>query len=142
MDPATERKLKVLILEDEPTDAELVERTLRKAGLNITVERTATRQGFAEALDKFKPDTILADYKLPDFDGLAAVKLVRKKDPDLPVIAVSGFIGDQAAVELIRAGANDYVLKDRLGAASLRRAACHRRDGRAARAQARGRGAA
>ncbi|WP_316189560.1 HD domain-containing phosphohydrolase [Bradyrhizobium sp. SZCCHNS1054] len=114
MDPAPDRSLKILILEDEPTDAELVERTLRKAGLKIVVERTATGRGFAEALDKFKPDIILADYKLPDFDGLAAVKLVRKKDPELPVIAVSGFIGDQAAVELIRAGANDYVLKDRL----------------------------
>ena len=114
MDMASQTELKILILEDEPTDAELVERTLRKAGLKIIVERTATGEGFAKALDKFKPDIILADYKLPDFDGLAAVRLVRKRDPDLPVIAVSGFIGDQAAVELIRAGANDYVLKDRL----------------------------
>lgn len=108
------RELRVLILEDEPTDAELVEHTLRKAGLEFVAELVATRQGFVEALDRFKPDIVLSDYKLPDFDGLSALALVREKDQNLPVIAVSGVLGDEVAVELIKAGANDYVLKDRL----------------------------
>lgn len=114
MDNALEEELKILMLEDEPTDAELIERELRKAGLKFAAERVITREEFVSALNKRKPDVLLSDYKLPDFDGLSAVKLLRKIDPDLPVIMVSGFIGDQAAVELIRAGANDYVLKDRL----------------------------
>jgi PAS domain S-box-containing protein len=114
MNAASEQEIKVLILEDEPTDAELVERTLRKAGLTFVTEKVATRPAFVEALDRFKPDIVLSDYKLPDFDGLAALMLVRRKDPQLPVIEVTGFIGDEAAVELIKAGANDYVLKDHL----------------------------
>ncbi len=114
MIPAPKKELKILLLEDEPFDAELVERTLRKASLHFIAERVATRQAFVEALDKAKPDIVLSDYKLPDYDGLSAVKLIKEKYPDLPVIAVSGAIGDEEAVQLIRAGADDYVLKDRL----------------------------
>jgi PAS domain S-box-containing protein len=114
MDTAHKQVLRVLILEDEPTDAELIERALRKAGLNFIAQRVVTRPEFVDALDRFKPDLVLSDYKLPEFDGLSAIRLVREKDTQLPVILVSGAIGDEEAVQLIRAGADDYVLKDRL----------------------------
>ena len=110
----SEKILRILILEDVPSDAEMVERALRKAGLAFTARRTDTRKGFVEALESFKPDVVLCDYKLPDFDGLSAIKLVREKSADLPVIAVTGALGDEAAVALIKAGANDFIFKDRL----------------------------
>lgn len=106
--------IRVLILEDVPVDAELAERALRRGGLSIVVQRVDTRAAFAAALDAFQPDVVLADYKLPEFDGLSAVKLVRERSAALPVIAVTGALGDEAAVALIKAGANDFVLKDRM----------------------------
>jgi putative two-component system response regulator len=109
-----EIQLTIVILEDEPTDAELVERALRKGNLKFQTRRAENKGSFIQVLDEIKPDIVLSDYKLPDFDGLAAVKYVREKYPDVPVIMVTGYIGDEAAVELIKAGANDYVLKDRL----------------------------
>jgi putative nucleotidyltransferase with HDIG domain len=109
-----ESHLTIVILEDEPTDAELVERALRKGDLKFRTQRAENKASFIQVLDEVKPDIVLSDYKLPDFNGLAAVKYVREKYPDVPVIVVTGCIGDEAAVELIKAGANDYVLKDRL----------------------------
>lgn len=106
--------VKVLILEDVPTDAELVEWTLRKSGLVVTTKIVATKDLFISALDEFKPDIFLTDFKLPDFDGLSAIKIAHQKYPDLPIIVVTGALGDESAVELIKAGAVDYVLKDRL----------------------------
>lgn len=111
---APENELTIVILEDEPTDAELVERALRKGNLKFTPRRAGNKVEFVQILEEIKPDIVLSDYKLPDFNGLAAVKLVREMHPDVPVIVVTGCIGDEAAVELIKAGANDYVLKDRL----------------------------
>ncbi|MBZ5635377.1 MAG: SpoIIE family protein phosphatase [Acidobacteriia bacterium] len=110
----TQKNLRILHLEDIPADVELVERQLRAAGLPLTVQPVATRDAFERALDEFQPDVVLADYSLPDFDGLSAVRLARQKDPDLPVILVTGALGDEAAVTAIKAGANDFVLKDRL----------------------------
>jgi sigma-B regulation protein RsbU (phosphoserine phosphatase) len=110
----TKKGLRILHLEDTPTDAELVERQLRKAGVRCILRLADTRDGFAQALEEFDPDVILADYSLPDFDGLSAVRMARQKDPDLPIIVVTGVLGDEAAAGIIKAGANDYVLKDRL----------------------------
>ena len=107
-------KLKILHLEDSDTDAELVGRQLRKAGLAFTIERATGRDSFLRTLERFRPDVILMDFALPDFDGLTALRLLRERDADLPVIVVTGVLGDEAAVGLIQAGANDYVLKDRL----------------------------
>jgi response regulator RpfG family c-di-GMP phosphodiesterase len=107
-------ELRILMLEDEPTDAALAERELRRSGLNFTAAKADRRPAFLRALDEFDPDVVLVDYKLPDFDGLSAVKLVRQKSPDLPVILVTGALRDEQALEVIKAGANDYVLKDRL----------------------------
>ena len=108
------QKLRIFILEDVQSDADLMEGALRQAGFAFSARRTDTRKGFIEALDSFKPDVVLCDYELPKFDGLSAIKLVREKSADLPVIAVTGALGDEAAVALIKAGANDYILKDRL----------------------------
>jgi PAS domain S-box-containing protein len=117
MDTKSENELKVLILEDEPTEAELVERTLRQAGLKFIAERVKTQQEFAEALDWFKPQIVLSDYKLPDGDILSVLELARKEDPHLPVVAVAGAGApevEETAIDFLKAGATDYVLKHRL----------------------------
>lgn len=108
------RFIKVLLLEDVPTDAELIERSLKSAGMAFMAKRVDTEDAFVAALDQFKPDIVLADFKLPRYDGLSAVKFVHSNYPDMPVIVVTGVLGDETAVELIKAGASDYVLKDRM----------------------------
>ena len=110
----TNRKLRVLMLEDTSTDAELTERELRKAGIAFTSMRVETRDAFVRAIEEFRPDIILSDYKLPDFNGMAALEIVQRTHPEVPVVMVTGALSDIEAVELIHAGAKDYVLKDRL----------------------------
>ena len=109
-----DKELRILILEDTPTDAELAERELRKAGIDFIAKRVEKRDEFVHALVDFHPDIILSDYKLPDFDGMAALQIVRRDYPEIPVIIVTGALSDVKAVELIHAGAMDYVLKDQL----------------------------
>ena len=104
--------IKILIVGAIP-DVELIEQTLRRAGLSFVAQRAGTQAAFIRALEEFNPDIVLSDCKLPDFDGLAAIEHVRQKSAELPVILVTDVLGDQAAVELIKAGANDYILKDR-----------------------------
>ena len=111
---ATGRKLDILFLEDDECDASLVEFALRSGGLEFTQRRAGGRSAFVRALDERIPDVVLADYNLPDFDGRAALKLVRERAPHTPVIIVTGVMPDGAAVELLRDGAADYILKDRL----------------------------
>ena len=109
-----EAPLRVLMLEDEPDHARIIEHELRKAGLEISARRVETREAFIGALDGFDPHVILVDYKLPSFDGLSAVKIAKERRPDTPAIVVTGSIGEERAAELLREGARDYVLKDRL----------------------------
>ena len=109
-----ETKLRVLILEDNPADAELMERQLKKDGIGFTAQRADTRSGFLQALKPFKPDLILADYKLPKFDALLALELRNKLAPQTPFIIVTGTISEEIAVQCMKRGANDYLLKDRL----------------------------
>ena len=109
-----EKVLRVLMLEDTPTDAELAEYELRQAGIAFISKRVDTREAFIHALENFRPDVILSDYKLPNFDGLDALKIVRRDHPDMPVIMVTGAFSDVDATNLLAAGANDYILKDRL----------------------------
>ena len=111
---AKKRELRVLLLEDAPTDAELMERELRKAGIAFSSMRVETRDAFVRALEEFGPDIVLSDYQLPDFNGLAALEIVQRDHAQVPVIMVTGALSDIDAVELIHAGAKDYVLKDRL----------------------------
>ncbi|WP_434782923.1 putative bifunctional diguanylate cyclase/phosphodiesterase [Ferrovum myxofaciens] len=108
------RELRVLMLEDTATDAELIVRELRRAGIAFTSIRVTTRDAFTRALEEFHPDIILSDYNLPDFNGLVALEIVQRTHPEVPVIMVTGALTDVEAVELIHAGAKDYVLKDRL----------------------------
>jgi diguanylate cyclase (GGDEF)-like protein/PAS domain S-box-containing protein len=106
--------LRVLILEDTPTDAELAERELHKAGMVFVSRRVETREGFLQALDTWHPDIVLADYKLPHFDGLTALELLRARSAELPFVFVSGTMGEEFAIETLHRGACDYVLKGRL----------------------------
>lgn len=107
-------EIRVLMLEDSAPDAELAGRALKKAGITFTAKRVERRDEFVAALDEFEPDIVLSDYKLPGFSGMAALKLAQQLHPEIPVIIVTGALSDIEAVELIKAGAKDYVLKDRL----------------------------
>src|SRR5688572_27435807 len=109
-----DRGLRILILEDAPADAELSQRELRRAGLQFEALRVDTRAAFERALREFGPDLVLSDFSMPTaFDGLTALGLTRERSPDLPFIFVSGTIGEDRAVEAMKRGATDYVLKDR-----------------------------
>jgi two-component system, cell cycle sensor histidine kinase and response regulator CckA len=102
------------MVEDNPLDAELIERELRQAKLDFSARRVQTEEKFREALESSDPDVILGDYNLPGFDGVAALKIAKALFPDTPFIFVSGSIGEERAVQTLQEGATDYVLKDRL----------------------------
>jgi PAS domain S-box-containing protein len=104
----------LILIEDCDCDAELVARELRRGGLQPQIARVEDERGFREALASIHVDAILADYHLPTFDGMSALRIAREVAPDLPFIFVSGSIGEERAVEALRNGATDYVLKDRL----------------------------
>lgn len=108
------RELRILMLEDTSADAELSEYELRKAGIPFTAQRVENLAAFKRALRDFHPDIILSDYNLPDCTGMDALQLVQHDHPEVPVVMVTGALTDIEAVELIHAGAKDYVLKDRL----------------------------
>ena len=105
--------VRILILEDEALGADLAQRLLVRAGLNFSVVVVDTKASFIEQLAAFRPEVILADYRLPGFSGREALKIVQAEDPDIPFIFWSGVLADEAAVELIKQGATDYVMKDR-----------------------------
>ncbi len=105
---------RVLMLEDSPLDAELVGAHLEKGGIRHAADRVSTREEFVEALDRHDYQLILADYNLPSFDGLAALSIARDKVPHVAFILVSGTLGEEAAIEAMRNGASDYVVKQRL----------------------------
>ena len=107
-------KLRILILEDVAADAELMEDELMQAGFNYEARRVAGRSAFIKELKEFSPDLILADYSLPGFDGRAALKIAVDKYADVPFIFVSGALGEELAIELLKKGATDYVLKNKL----------------------------
>jgi len=103
----------LLLLEDNPVDAQLLKRSLSSEWPECKVAHVSTRAEFAAALNESCVDLILSDYFLPGFHGLKALELAREQCPDVPFLFVSGAIGDEIAVESLRAGATDYVLKDR-----------------------------
>ena len=105
--------LRVLMLEDSPADAELMLRELRRAGLEVQWQRVDCEADFVAALAT-APDVILADYSLPQFDGLRALEILKRQQLDIPFIFVSGCIGEDLAVQALGKGAVDYLLKDRL----------------------------
>ena len=103
--------LRILHLEDNPADALLTRDQLAHEGLSAEIRHVRNRAEFLEAINAEKWDLLISDYKLPDFTGLDALKIVRKKLPLLPFILMSGTIGESAAIESLKAGATDYVLK-------------------------------
>ncbi len=112
--PERERRLRVLCLEDEPQDAELSILVLRQAGYVVESELFLERAGFLERATGGDFDLVLADYRLPGWTGLDALRELRARGCDLPVIIVTGTLGDETAVECLKQGASDYVLKQKL----------------------------
>ncbi|HMD49604.1 MAG TPA: histidine kinase dimerization/phosphoacceptor domain -containing protein [Bryobacteraceae bacterium] len=104
--------LRLLHIEDSLSDAALTERALTRAGYQVLSERVENIQGMKAALAKQPWDVIIADYRLPDFDAPAALSLLQESGLDIPFIMVSGAIGEELAVAIMRAGAQDYLLKD------------------------------
>ena len=106
--------VRVLLLEDVAADAALVELELRRAGLDFTLRRVDTPSDFQRALREFHPDVIVSDHNLPQFSGAAALQLAREIAPGTPFILVTGSLDEETAVEYMKSGASDYILKDRL----------------------------
>lgn len=109
-----ENEIRILMLEDTPDDAELNLRELRRNGIPHTARRVETENDFRQEIDSWSPDLILADYSLPSFDGLSALAIAREKRPEIPFIFVTGTMGEEIAIETLKKGATDYVLKQRL----------------------------
>lgn len=116
--------LRILHLEDDPADAELVLDALTRDGIECETAVVSTREGFAEALAGGGFDLVLADFALPSFDGMTALSMVREQGAEIPFIFVSGRLGEEAAIDSLKNGATDYVLKNRLSrlAPAVRRA--------------------
>ena len=108
------KELRVLLVEDSEDDATLLIRALKKGGVQPIVERVETEDEMNKALKKQDWDVVIADYVLPRFSGLDAISVLKKSEQDLPFIIVSGKIGEETAVEAMRAGAHDYIMKGNL----------------------------
>src|SRR6478609_3020106 len=109
-----EKALRILILEDVPMDAELVEYELERAGIPFVSRLADSRESFLQSLEDFHPDVILSDYTLPRFDGMTALSLARAKSPTIPFLIVTGSVNEETAVGCMKAGATDYLLKSNL----------------------------
>ena len=109
-----EKPIRLLLIEDLPSDAELMTRSLSKSGMQIITERVDNEAALTDALAGFAPDIVLSDFNLPGFDGMQALQIVHDTLPLLPFIFVSGTIGEDRAIEALKRGATDYVLKSNL----------------------------
>lgn len=109
-----DKPIKILAVEDNDFDFELVERRLKSFTFPFTIKRAFTEEDFRASLSQFAPDLILSDFSIPAFSGLEALKIARQSHPDVPFIFVSGTIGEELAVETLKQGAIDYVLKENL----------------------------
>ena len=117
-----ENKLNILILEDLISDAELAKREVKKVINNVSVTVVDTEVDYVRALKIFKPDLVISDYKMPNFDGMTALKILKEKSDTIPFIILTGSMNEEIAVECMKAGADDYVIKEhikRLGQAVL-----------------------
>ena len=107
--------LRLLLLEDNPVDADLITATMMEGGIPCQSHRVDTRQDFVAALKEGQIDLILADYSIPGFDGFTALTLARQHRPEIPFMFVSATIGEDLAIDAMHQGATDYILKQRLG---------------------------
>src|SRR3954465_7004615 len=131
--PATRVPLRILLVEDCDADAELMRRELLAHGYDVNLTRVQTADAMREALARERWQAVISDYSLPGFSGPAALAILKETKLDLPFIMVSGTVGEQTAVQSLKAGAGDFLLKDnltRLGPALEReiREAARRRD--------------
>ncbi|GEM_PF-3033685 len=108
------KPIRILILEDNPADVELVQFEMKEAGITFTSKVVMTEKYFICELQEFKPDLILSDYDLPTYNGAMALAEARKRCPDTPFILVTGAVSEDRAIEILTQGAKDYVLKNRL----------------------------
>jgi PAS domain S-box-containing protein len=111
---STTHPLRILFLEDDPNDAELIQELLQSEGIACELSRVDSQTAFLASLEQGGTDLILADYTLPGFDGLSALKLALRVRPEVPFIFVTGTLGEEVAIEALKVGAADYVLKTRL----------------------------
>ena len=108
------KELKILILEDNPSDAELIKLELKKTNKEFESRVVQDEENFLKELETFQPDLILSDYSMPQFTGLDALEIAKKKCPEIPFIIVTGSVNEETAIKCMRWGAWDYVLKDKL----------------------------
>lgn len=106
------KDIKILILEDNTADADLLVRHLKKSGLSFVSKIVESKKTFEESLDFFLPDIILSDYSLPSFDAVSAFKIIKDRNLNIPFIIISGTIGEENAVMLVKEGVTDYVSKN------------------------------
>jgi len=108
--------MRILILEDRPSDADLMEFELREAGLDFTAKRATNEQGFLQEMEAFTPDLILSDYDLPQYNGALAFTEAKKRLPGVPFILVTGCLDEDGSLrrKILADGASDFVMKDRL----------------------------
>jgi CheY-like chemotaxis protein len=106
--------IRILFVEDVQADAELIWNEIKKSGIVFEKKLVDNRIDYIEALKSFEPELIISDYALPQFDGMSALLLKNETLPDIPFILVTGSINEEIAVELMKAGADDYLLKQNL----------------------------
>lgn len=124
-------KLRILLVEDNPADCELTLRELRRSGIEAEWKRVESEEEYREEI-KADYDIILSDYSLPSFDGFRALEILRESGRDIPFILISGTVGEETAVQAMKYGASDYLLKDRLArlGEAVRNAVAHSREQR------------
>ncbi len=108
------KPIRILLVEDVSFDAELVQRELRKGGISFTIKQVADKPSYLKELEEFRPDLVLSDYSLPAFDGKKALEILRARTQEIPFIFVTGAMGEEWAIETLKSGATDYVLKHHL----------------------------
>src|SRR6195256_991211 len=108
------QELRVLMVEDVESDADLAERGLRRAGLAVRARRVEREEDFRREVGEFRPDVILSDFSMPQFNGMSALRIAREIVPYLPFIFASGTLGEDYDIRALKNGATDYVLKTNL----------------------------
>src|SRR5204863_8716692 len=106
--------LRKLLAEDSESDSELIQRELKRGGLDFQSRRVQTEADFRRELDEFRPHLVISDFSMPQFNGRKALAIARESRGDIPFIFISGTIGENVAVDMMKAGADDYVMKNNL----------------------------